>query len=75
MKCKCFLLEQDYLVSKYNTIQVQHQRGSLCIKVADLCGAKSPLQGHQPLKERPPQYSIDLRNKQFFKERAKNKIE
>lgn len=41
-------------------------RDSLCVKVADLCGTKSPLQRHQPLKARPPQHSIDLRNKPIF---------
>lgn len=46
---------------------VKSKRDSLCVKVADLCGTKSPLQRHQPLKARPPQHSIDLRNKPFFK--------
>lgn len=35
--------------------------------MADLCGTNSPLQRHQPLKARPPQHSIDLRNKPIFK--------
>jgi len=39
------------------------ERDFECVKVADLCGTKSPLQRHQPLKARPPQHSIDLRNK------------
>ena len=50
-------------------------RDSLCVKVADLCGTKSPLQRHQPLKARPPQHSIDLRNKPifFYKKKRKKK--
>lgn len=53
-------------------------RDSLCVKVADLCGTKSPLQRHQPLKARPPQHSIDLRNKPIFfykKKKGRKKIQ
>lgn len=52
-------------------------RDSLCVKVADLCGTKSPLQRHQPLKARPPQHSIDLRNKPifFYKKKGRKKIQ
>ena len=44
----------------------ESERGHKSDKVAELGGVKSPLQRHQPLKAKPRQHSIDLRNNIFF---------
>lgn len=61
--------------AKVSESRKERERDSLWVKVADLCGTKSPLQRHQPLKARPPQHSIDLRNKPifFYKKKRKKK--